>query len=81
MPKTTKVPAHTALLRLIAESKSPLPVSDAITALLDGKGLTGKFARQNASHVCSRLVRDGLITRDEGVVKVTAAGRKAAVKS
>jgi hypothetical protein len=67
------------LLALIAESKSPIPASDAITALLDGKGLTGKYARANGSHLVSRLVRDGLVERkDDGTVKATPAGRKAA---
>jgi hypothetical protein len=77
----SKTPAREVLLALIAESKSPLPASDAITALLDGKGLTGKHARANASHVCSRLVKDGLVTRTaDGVLKATPAGRKAAAK-
>lgn len=78
MSKKEKVPAHTALLRIVAEAKNPLPVSDAITALLDGKGLTGKHARANASHLVTRLDRDGLVKRDEhGNLRATPAGRKA----
>jgi hypothetical protein len=79
MPKKAKVPARTALLRIVAEAKNPLLASDAITALLAGKGLTGKYARANGSHLVSRLVRDGLVERkDDGTVKATPAGRKAA---
>jgi hypothetical protein len=76
-----KTPAREVLLALIAESKSPLAASDAITALVAGKGLTGKYARANGSYLVSRLVRDGLVERkDDGTVKATPAGRKAAAK-
>jgi hypothetical protein len=38
MAKKTKTPAHETLLRIVVKAKKPIPVSNAISALLDGKG-------------------------------------------